>query len=163
MAKNELAEIEENEVKFKPNWFGLKMMLGGKFKNKISVEDVKQYIYDEMSMNTKLQRKVFALENKLHKIKEWEDKYNLSCMTLGEFKERLKAKDQDLKKAQQELNTLRNKVKDLKTEVGGTKVLIKQLEKTNSSLTKEIEKLKSQLEEKEKPKKTTRKKANNEI
>ena len=83
MAKNELAEIEESEVKFKPNWFGLKMMLGGKFKNKISVEDVKQYIYDEMSMNTKLQRKVFALENKLHKIKEWEDKYNLSCMTLG--------------------------------------------------------------------------------
>lgn len=128
------------DVKFKPNWLGLKMMLKGGFKHKISIDDIKRYIHDEMSSNTNLQKEVHALKNRLHEIDEWKEKYDLSCLTLEEYKIRLESKEEEIDYYINLVESLRSDIKKSKTQLGNLELQCKELRKENTVLRKENKK-----------------------
>lgn len=136
---NELT-TNKSDVKFKPNWLGLKMMLKGGFKHKISIDDIKRYIHDEMSSNTNLQKEVHTLKNRLHEIDEWKEKYDLSCLTLEEYKTRLESKEEEIDYYINLVESLRRDIKKLKTQLGNLELQCKELRKENTVLRKENKK-----------------------
>jgi chromosome segregation ATPase len=150
MESKDIAPRNNAITKFKPNKLGLKIILGGKFKEKMSIIDIKSHIYNEMKENTKLQEENHQLQDRLCEIDEWKEKYEITCSTIEEYKNRIDTKEQEIKHYQNNIKSIKDDNRLLKSEIVDKDNEIKELKK----IIKQMEK------DKEINSKTTKKKGN---
>lgn len=83
-----------------------------KFNRKVSVADIKQYLVDEFDNNKNLQKQVYTLQDNLKIAKEYEVKYNLTLVTLDEFKKRIEDTKNRNTELEKQIKTLQDKIKE---------------------------------------------------
>ena len=95
----------------------MKFNIVPKYKKKVSVADIKQYLVDEFDNNRKLQNSVYQLQDELKKAKEYEVKYNLSLTTLDEYKNRITDVKDRNKQLEGQIKKLQEIIKQDKYEI----------------------------------------------
>ena len=118
----------------------MKFSIVPKYKKKVSVADIKQYLVDEFDNNKKLQNNVYQLQDELKKAKEYEVKYNLSLTTLEEYKERVIDVKERNKQLEEQIKALQETIKQDKYEVSDLKLENKKMEKHINNIEKDIKK-----------------------
>lgn len=111
-----------------------------KYKKKVSVADIKQYLADEFDNNKKLQNQVYSLQDELKKSKEYEVKYELSLTTLEEYKKRVTSKENRNKQLESQIKTLQETIKKNAYEISDLKIENKKMEKHINDIEKDIRK-----------------------
>lgn len=118
----------------------MKFNIVPKYKKKVSVADIKQYLVEEFDNNKKLQNNVYQLQDELKKAKEYEVKYNLSLTTLEEYKERVidvKERNEQLEK---QIKALQETIKQNEYKISDLKLENKKMEKHINNIEKDIKK-----------------------
>lgn len=118
----------------------MKFSIVPKYKKKVSVADIKQYLVEEFDNNKRLQNNVYQLQDELKKAKEYEVKYNLSLTTLEEYKERVVSVKERNKQLEEQIKTLQETIKQDKYEVSDLKLENKKMEKHINNIEKDIRK-----------------------
>lgn len=111
-----------------------------KYKKKVSVADIKQYLVEEFDNNKKLQNSVYQLQDELKKTKEYEVKYNLSLTTLEEFKNRITDVKDRNKQLEEQIKKLQETIKQDKYEISDLKLENNKMEKHINNIEKDIKK-----------------------
>lgn len=118
----------------------MKFSIVPKYKKKVSVADIKQYLVDEFDNNKKLQNSVYQLQDELKKAKEYEVKYNLSLTTLEEFKNRVTDVKERNEQLEEQIKVLQETIKQNKYEISDLKLENKKMEKHINNIEKDIKK-----------------------
>lgn len=118
----------------------MKFNIVPKYKKKVSVADIKQYLVDEFDNNKKLQNSVYQLQDELKKAKEYEVKYNLSLTTLEEFKNRVTDVKERNEQLEEQIKVLQETIKQNKYEISDLKLENKKMEKHINNIEKDIKK-----------------------
>ena len=118
----------------------MKFSIVPKYKKKVSVADIKQYLVDEFDENKKLQNNVYKLQDELKKTKEYEVKYNLSLTTLEEYKGRVESVKDRNKQLESQIKTLQETIKNKTYEISDLKLENKKMEKHINNIEKDIRK-----------------------
>lgn len=118
----------------------MKFSIVPKYKKKVSVADIKQYLVEEFDNNKKLQNNVYQLQDELKKAKEYEVKYNLSLTTLEEYKERVIDVKERNKQLEEQIKALQETIKQDKYEVSDLKLENKKMEKHINNIENDIRK-----------------------
>ena len=111
-----------------------------KYKKKVSVADIKQYLVEEFDNNKKLQNSVYQLQDELKKTKEYEVKYNLSLTTLEEFKNRITDVKDRNKQLEEQIEKLQETIKQDKYKISDLKLENQKMEKHINNIEKDIKK-----------------------
>lgn len=101
----------ENKTRFLPS-----LVSKIKYSRKVKVTDIKQYLVDEFNLVKQLETENKELHNLLEQAKELEDKYNLTLVTLEEYKARVDAKKIDILELRSKIKQFDAKNKILTTE-----------------------------------------------
>lgn len=118
----------------------MKFNIVPKYKKKVSVADIKQYLVDEFDNSKKLQNDVYKLQDELKKAKEYEVKYNLSLVTLDNYKERVTNVKERNKQLESQIKSFQNTIKQDKYEIADLKLENKKMEKHINNIEKDIRK-----------------------
>ena len=118
----------------------MKFSIVPKYKKKVSVADIKQYLVDEFDNNKKLQNSVYELQDELKKAKEYEVKYSLSLTTLEEYKERVNSVKDRNKQLEEQIKTLQETIKQGKYEINDLKLENRKMEKHINNIEKDVRK-----------------------
>ena len=118
----------------------MKFNIVPKYKKKVSVADIKQYLVDEFDNSKKLQNEVYHLQDELKKAKEYEVKYNLSLVTLDNYKERVTNVNERNKQLESQIKNFQNTIKQDKYEIADLKLENKKMEKHINNIEKDIRK-----------------------
>ncbi len=118
----------------------MKFNIVPKYKKKVSVADIKQYLVEEFDNNKKLQNSVYQLQDELKKAKEYEIKYNLSLTTLEEFKNRVTDVKERNEQLEEQIKVLQETIKQNKYEISDLKLENKKMEKHINNIEKDIKK-----------------------
>lgn len=118
----------------------MKFNIVPKYKKKVSVADIKQYLVDEFDNNRKLQNSVYQLQDELKKAKEYEVKYNLSLTTLEEFKNRVTDVKDRNEQLEKQIKALQETIKQNEYEISDLKLENKKMEKHINNIEKDIKK-----------------------
>lgn len=118
----------------------MKFNIVPKYKKKVSVADIKQYLVDEFDNSKKLQNEVYHLQDELKKAKEYEVKYNLSLVTLDNYKERVTNVNERNKQLESQIKSFQNTIKQDKYEIADLKLESKKMEKYINNIEKNIRK-----------------------
>lgn len=118
----------------------MKFNIVPKYKKKVSVADIKQYLADEFDNSKKLQNEVYHLQDELKKAKEYEVKYNLSLVTLDNYKERVTNVNERNKQLESQIKSFQNTIKQDKYEIADLKLENKKMEKYINNIEKNIRK-----------------------
>lgn len=118
----------------------MKFNIVPKYKKKVSVADIKQYLVDEFDNSKKLQNEVYHLQDELKKAKEYEVKYNLSLVTLDNYKERVTNVNERNKQLESQIKSFQNTIKQDKYEIADLKLENKKMEKYINNIEKNIRK-----------------------
>lgn len=118
----------------------MKFNIVPKYKKKVSVADIKQYLVDEFDNSKKLQNEVYHLQDELKKSKEYEVKYNLSLVTLDNYKERVTNVNERNKQLESQIKSFQNTIKQDKYEIADLKLENKKMEKHINNIEKDIRK-----------------------
>ena len=111
-----------------------------KFNKKVSVADIKQYLVDELNDNRKQQKQIYVLQDELKKAKEYEVKYNLSLVTLDEYKKRVQEGKDRIKELESQIKTFQNTIKEKTYEINSLQLENKKMEKYCQNIEKEDKK-----------------------
>lgn len=101
----------ENKTRFLPS-----LVSKIKYSRKVKVTDIKQYLVDEFNLVKQLETENKELHNLLEQAKELEDKYNLTLVTLEEYKARIETKKIDILELRSKIKQFDAKNKTLTTE-----------------------------------------------
>lgn len=118
----------------------MKFSIVPKYKKKVSVADIKQYLVDEFDENKKLQNSVYVLQDELKKAKEYEVKYSLSLTTLDEYKDRVNSVKNRNKQLEEQIKALQETIKQGKYEISDLKLENRKMEKHINNIEKDIRK-----------------------
>ena len=118
----------------------MKFNIVPKYKKKVSVADIKQYLVDEFDNNKKLQNSVYQLQDELKKAKEYEIKYNLSLTTLEEFKNRVTDVKERNEQLEEQIKVLQETIKQNEYKISDLKLENKKMEKHINNIEKDIKK-----------------------
>lgn len=111
-----------------------------RFNKKISVADIKQYLVDEMKQTREQQNAIYNLQDELKKAKEYEVKYDLTLVTLDEYKTRLKSTKDRIKILEQQINDLQKKIKEDVYKINSLTLENKKMEKHCNNIEKDLRK-----------------------
>ena len=118
----------------------MKFSIVPKYKKKVSVADIKQYLVDEFENNKELQNNVYELQDELKKAKEYEVKYSLSLTTLEEYKKRVESVKDRNKQLEEQIKILQETIKQNTYEISDVKLENKKMEKHINNIEKDIRK-----------------------
>lgn len=118
----------------------MKFNIVPKYKKKVSVADIKQYLVDEFDNNKKLQNSVYQLQDELKKAKEYEVKYNLSLTTLEEFKNRVTDVKERNEQLEEQIKVLQETIKQNEYKISDLKLENKKMGKHINNIEKDIKK-----------------------
>lgn len=118
----------------------MKFNIVPKYKKKVSVADIKQYLVDEFDNNKKLQNSVYQLQDELKKAKEYEIKYNLSLTTLEEYKNRVTIVKERNEQLEKQIKALQETIKQNEYKISDLKLENKKMEKHINNIEKDIKK-----------------------
>lgn len=118
----------------------MKFSIVPKYKKKVSVADIKQYLVDEFDNNKKLQNSVYQLQDELKKAKEYEVKYNLSLTTLDEYKNRVTDVKERNEQLEEQIKVLQETIKQNEYKISDLKLENKKMEKHINNIEKDIKK-----------------------
>lgn len=118
----------------------MKFNIVPKYKKKVSVADIKQYLVNEFDNNRKLQNSVYQLQDELKKAKEYEVKYNLSLTTLEEFKNRVTDVKDRNEQLEKQIKALQETIKQNEYKISDLKLENKKMEKHINNIEKDIKK-----------------------
>lgn len=109
-------------------------------KKKVTVSDIKQYLVDEYKNSNNLQKQIYKLKDELKEKVAVQIKYEATLVTLDEFKQRLKTKDERIKELDNQIKTLNQKIKNV-TDERNSKILdYKKLNKMYDALKTKFDK-----------------------
>lgn len=111
-----------------------------KFNKKVSVADIKQYLVDEFDNSKKLQNNIYVLQDELKKSKEYEAKYELSLITLDEYKSRMKSTVDRNKQLEEQIKVFQNTIKEKTYEISNLKLENRKMEHHIKNIEKDIKK-----------------------
>lgn len=111
-----------------------------KFNKKVSVADIKQYLVDEFDNSKKLQNNIYVLQDELKKSKEYEAKYELSLITLDEYKSRMKSTVDRNKQLEEQIKVFQNTIKEKTYEISNLKLENKKMEQHIKNIEKDVKK-----------------------
>ena len=100
----------------------MKFNLGIIPKKKVAVSDIKQYLVDEYKNSNNLQKQIYKLKDELKEKVTVQIKYEATLVTLDEFKQRLKTKDERIKELDNQIKALNQKIK-MVTDERNSKIL----------------------------------------
>jgi chromosome segregation ATPase len=86
------------------------------FSRKVKVADIKKYLVDEYKLTDTLNKENKNLRKELDKAEETKTAYDLTLVTLDEYKKRLNEKDEDIKDLNKKINTLKSDISKLNEE-----------------------------------------------
>lgn len=109
-----------------------------KYKKKVSIADIKQYLVDEFENNKKMQNEIYKLQDELKVAKEFEAKYTLTLTTLEEYKERLKDKNNRNSQLNEQIKMLQETIKNQKYEINDLTLENKKMEKHINNIKKDV-------------------------
>ena len=109
-----------------------------KYKKKVSIADIKQYLVDEFDNNKKMQNEIYKLQDELKVAKEFEAKYTLTLTTLEEYKERLKDKSNRNSQLNEQITMLQETIKNQKYEINDLTLENKKMEKHINNIKKDV-------------------------
>lgn len=98
-----------------------------KYTKKVKVADIKTYLVDEFNLTKKLDKENLKLRKELQKCEVTKQKYDLALVTLSEYKERLKTKDTEKEKLEEEINSLKETIKTLTNEKNDLYLKVKKM------------------------------------
>ena len=109
-------------------------------KKKVSVSDIKQYLVDEYKNNNELQKQIYKLKDELKEKVTIQIKYETALVTLYEFKQRLKTKNERINELDSQIKVLNQKIKTI-TDERNSKILdYKKLNKMYDNLNTKFDK-----------------------
>lgn len=109
-------------------------------KKKVSVSDIKQYLVDEYKNNNELQKQIYKLKDELKEKVTIQIKYETALVTLDEFKQRLKTKNERINELDSQIKVLNQKIKTI-TDERNSKILdYKKLNKMYDNLNTKFDK-----------------------
>lgn len=113
-----------------------------KYSKKVKVADIKQYLVDEYKLTKKLDKENRNLRKELNKVKLIEEKYDLTLITLDEYKNRISDKNEEIKELNDKLKGLKDELKFIKDEKNTLIIENKKLqrEKDNEKIIKDFKK-----------------------
>ena len=98
-----------------------------KYTKKVRVADIKTYLVDEFNLTKTLNKENKQLRKELQKAEVISQKYDLTLVTLSEYKERLKTKDTEIKELEEKINKLNNEIRKLQDEKTELSFKVKQM------------------------------------
>jgi len=102
---------EEKKEKFLPS-----LVKRVKYSRKVKVADIKSYLVDEFKLTKELDGENKKLRQEIDKFDEERQAHELALVTLEEYKERLKDKDNQIYELEKEKSSYKEKVKLLTNE-----------------------------------------------
>lgn len=87
-----------------------------KYTKKVRIADIKTYLVDEFNLTKSLDKENKGLRKELKKAEVISQKYDLTLVTLSEYKERLKKKDDEIKELENSTNKLKEEIRKLRDE-----------------------------------------------
>lgn len=118
----------------------MKLKFGIIPKKKVSVSDIKQYLVDEYKNNENMQKQIYKLQDELKDKVTIQIKYETTLVTLDEYKNRLKAKDDRIKELDNQIKNLNKKIKSITDEKNSEILNYKKLNKLYDSLKNNFDK-----------------------
>ena len=98
-----------------------------KYTKKVRIADIKKYLVDEFNLTKTLDKENRQLRKELQKAEVTSQKYDLTLVTLSEYKERLKRKDTEIKELEEKINKSNNEIRKLKDEKTDLSFKVKQM------------------------------------
>ena len=105
-----------------------------KYSRKVKVADIKQYLVDEYKLTKELDKENKKLKKELDDAQIIKEKYELTLITLDEYKSRIDSKNNDIKELENKLSKLRDDVKILKDEKNTLTIENKKLSRDNDKI-----------------------------
>lgn len=98
-----------------------------KYTKQVRIADIKKYLVDEFNLTKTLDKENKKLRKELQKAEVTSQKYDLTLVTLSEYKERLKRKDTEIKELEATINKYKNEIRTLKDEKTELSLKVKQM------------------------------------
>lgn len=111
-----------------------------KYSKKVKVADIKQYLVDEYKLTKKLDKENRNLRKELNEAKLIEEKYDLTLITLDEYKNRISDKNEEIKELNDKLKGLKDELKFIKDEKNTLIIENKKLQRDNEKIIKDFKK-----------------------
>ena len=111
-----------------------------KYKRKVKIADIKQYLVDEYNLTKELDKENRNLKSQIEELEISKQKYELTLVTLDEYKKRIERKNEDIKELENQKKELKNKNRLLTNEKNDIKIQLKAFEKDMSKIEKKISK-----------------------
>ena len=111
-----------------------------KYSRKIKVADIKQYLVDEYKLTKELGKENKNLRKELNKSKVIEEKYDLTLITLDEYKSRINDKNEEIKELNDKLKSIKDELKLIKDEKNTLIIENKKMQKDNEKIIKDFKK-----------------------
>lgn len=119
-----------------------------RYSKKIKVADIKQYLVDEYKLTKELTRENKSLKKEIDKIKIAEEKYDLTLITLSEYKDRISDKNKEIEELKNKISKVREELKFVKDEKNTLIIENKKTQKDNEKIINNFKKeFKKQLTE----------------
>ena len=99
-----------------------------KYTKKVRVADIKSYLVDEFKLSKELNNENKKLKKDLKKAEEISQKYDLTLITLEEYKDRIKDKNKEISNLEQEIKKLNESIKLLTNERNDLKLKTKNID-----------------------------------
>lgn len=109
-------------------------------KKKVSVSDINQYLVDEYKNNNELQKQIYKLKDELKEKVTIQIKYETALVTLEEFKQRLKTKNERINELDSQIKVLNQKIKTITDERNSNILNYKKLNKMYDALKTKFDK-----------------------
>ena len=87
-----------------------------KYSRKVKVADIKRYLVDEFKLTKDLDKQNKELKGKLEEAEELEKKYELTLVTLSEYKARIEERNKEIGKLEEKIEKQKRKINELENE-----------------------------------------------
>lgn len=111
-----------------------------KYSRKVKVADIKQYLVDEYKLTKELDKENKKLRKEIDNLKITEQKYDLTLITLDEYKNRISDKNEEIKELNNKLKSLKDELKFVKDEKNTLIIENKKLQRDNEKVIKDFKK-----------------------
>ena len=111
-----------------------------KYSRKVKVADIKQYLVDEYKLTKELEKENKGLRKEVSKLKIVEDKYDLTLITLNEYKDRIERKNKEIKELENKIKVIKEEQKIIKDEKNTLLIENKQFKKENEKFINKLKK-----------------------
>lgn len=122
------------------NNFVPKVVKNIKYSKKIKVSDIKQYLVDEYKLTKELNKENKNLKKEIDKIKMVEEKYDLTLITLSEYKDRISDKNKEIEDLKTKISKIKDELKITKDEKNTLIIENKKMQKDNEKIINDLKK-----------------------